>query len=92
MVLRVPSGASLSSMAVPSASLCNSTNAPASLSVLTYNVLADVYVRVPGQPWNAFAHATEQELQHTNRLPKIQQQLLQCAADVICLQEIQFEE
>ncbi|CAE8669315.1 unnamed protein product [Polarella glacialis] len=62
-----------------------------SLAVLSFNVLADCYVRVDGQPWNAFAHVEDAHLVWESRVPQILQLLHGSAADVICLQEVQAE-
>ena len=60
-------------------------------SIITYNLLADCYVRVPGQQWNAFAHCAEQDLIFENRIKKIQNHLLEHNADIVCLQEVMYE-
>lgn len=61
------------------------------LSVLSFNLLADCYVRVEGQPWNAFAHCEDSVLNWDARLPKIVHVLQSFAADIICLQEVVME-
>jgi mRNA deadenylase 3'-5' endonuclease subunit Ccr4 len=61
------------------------------LRVVSYNILADCYVRVPDQPWNAFTHCTEEHLVYTERFPRIIEKLIQSNADVILLQEVMFE-
>mmetsp|Transcript_41284 Transcript_41284/g.119409 ORF Transcript_41284/g.119409 Transcript_41284/m.119409 type:complete len:459 (-) Transcript_41284:73-1449(-) len=63
----------------------------APLSVLSFNLLADCYVRVEGQPWNAFAHCEGGVLAWEARLPLIRELLQSCAADVVCLQEVVME-
>jgi mRNA deadenylase 3'-5' endonuclease subunit Ccr4 len=63
----------------------------AQFSIATYNILADCYVRVPEQPWNAFAHCRDEDIRFEDRLTKIQNQLLDMKADVVCLQEVMFE-
>jgi mRNA deadenylase 3'-5' endonuclease subunit Ccr4 len=60
--------------------------------VLSFNVLADCFVRVEGQPWNAFAHCDDAHLAWERRLPSIIRLLQTSAADVICLQEVSLEE
>lgn len=61
------------------------------LSLLSFNLLADCYVRVKGQPWNAFEYCEDVHLAWEARLPLILQQLQCSAADVICLQEVMLE-
>lgn len=60
-------------------------------SVLSLNLLADVFVRVEGQPWNAFAHCQDEDLPWESRLPRILELLRTSAADIVCLQEISCE-
>lgn len=62
-----------------------------SLGVLSLNLLADCYVRVEGQPWNAFAYCDDAHLAWESRLPQLLQMLKASAADVICLQEVVVE-
>ena len=72
---------------------------PACLSVLSWNILAPVYVRpfdarTGGvQPFAAFAWAepASERLEWSARRPRISAVLRESAADVICLQEVQFE-
>lgn len=61
------------------------------LSVLSFNLLADCYVRVEGQPWNAFPHCADEVLSWEKRQPRIFELLQSMAADVICLQEVLME-
>jgi hypothetical protein len=70
------------------------------LSVLSYNLLAPLYVRTLDtrtgevQPWAAFewSEPAEEVLVWGARQPKLLAELQRSAADVICLQEVQFEE
>lgn len=62
------------------------------LKILTYNILADCYVRVPGQEWNAFSYCTDENLDWNRRSSLILENLLSSSADVICLQEVVFEQ
>jgi endonuclease/exonuclease/phosphatase family metal-dependent hydrolase len=66
------------------------TDAP-KIKVLSLNVLADCYVRVPDCPWINFEHCTNDALAWSARLPRLQALLRESDADVICLQEVQFE-
>lgn len=61
------------------------------LSVISFNILAPCYVRVPDQPWNAFGHCSDEVIDPSNRFPSIVTFLSDCNADVICLQEVMFE-
>lgn len=61
------------------------------LRLLSYNLLAPIFVRVPGQPYAAFAHAREQDLAWTAREARILERLDRHPADVICLQEVEYE-
>uniref|UniRef100_A0A7S1N643 Endonuclease/exonuclease/phosphatase domain-containing protein n=1 Tax=Eutreptiella gymnastica TaxID=73025 RepID=A0A7S1N643_9EUGL len=65
---------------------------PGTLSVLSYNLLAPCYVRVPGQFWNAYPHAQDAWLDWDGRQGLIVAQVLAMDADVVCLQEVVFEE
>lgn len=60
-------------------------------SVATYNILADCYVRVPNQEWNAFSNVSDEDLDWNNRQYKIITKLLESTVDIICLQEVMFE-
>jgi hypothetical protein len=51
----------------PTPSLAHAADAATPLLVATYNLLSDCYVRVPGQPWNAFAHCSEEDLSWEHR-------------------------
>lgn len=59
--------------------------------VVSYNVLADCYVRVPEQPWNAFSYCSDEHVAFTDRCPRIINNLIQSNADIIVLQEVMFE-
>mmetsp|Transcript_102226 Transcript_102226/g.288803 ORF Transcript_102226/g.288803 Transcript_102226/m.288803 type:complete len:473 (-) Transcript_102226:62-1480(-) len=83
-VAQLPRGVALSTCGTPMAR-------EATISVLSFNVLADCYVRVRGQPWNAFAHCQDADLDWDARLPRIVQMLIASEADVICLQEVVCE-
>jgi len=63
----------------------------AHLAVVSFNVLADCYVRVPDQPWNAFEYVDDKDLPWLNRVPRIIELLLSSDADVMCLQEVALE-
>jgi len=62
-------------------------------SVLTYNILASPYVRVPGQEeWNGFQHCLESDLDwEGSRAPALAAEIIRKCADVVCLQECHFE-
>lgn len=62
-----------------------------SLSVLSFNLLASCYVRVEGQPWNAFSYCADEHLAWENRLPRVLDLLNASGADIICLQEVVVE-
>lgn len=64
---------------------------PFKFSLLCYNILAPCYVRIPNQPWNAFAHCRSAHLDASTRLSKIQRFLATCNASIICLQEVVYE-
>lgn len=59
--------------------------------ILSFNLLAQCYVRVDGQPWNAFAHCQDEYLSWERRVPRILRILQDSLADVICLQEVVLE-
>jgi len=61
------------------------------LSVLSFNILAACYVRVEGQPWNAFSFCKDEHLSWKQRLPRIVKLLRDSLADIICLQEVTLE-
>lgn len=61
------------------------------VNIVSYNILADCYVRIPGQVQNNFSNCSDDSLEFQNRLGKIYRSLLQSNADVICLQEVMFE-
>lgn len=61
------------------------------VTILSLNVLADCYVRIPGCPWTDFEHCSEDALAWSARLPRLQALLRGSNADIICLQEVQFE-
>ena len=61
------------------------------VTILSLNVLADCYVRIPGCPWTNFEHCSEDALAWSARLPRLQALLRESNADIICLQEVQFE-
>ena len=63
----------------------------ATVHVASWNLLADCYVRVNNQPWNAFAHCSDEDLAWESRQPKIQSWISNCTADVLALQEVVFE-
>jgi endonuclease/exonuclease/phosphatase family metal-dependent hydrolase len=75
------------------------SNDPSRLSILSYNLLAPIYVRPIDsrtgkvQEFAAFAWAepAEEVLEWNMRMPKLVEELKTSQADVICLQEIQFE-
>jgi endonuclease/exonuclease/phosphatase family metal-dependent hydrolase len=61
------------------------------VTIQSLNVLADCYVRIPGCPWTNFEHCSEDALAWSARLPRLQALLRESNADIICLQEVQFE-
>merc|ERR1712226_230410 len=71
--------------------LSNLPKGSASLSVLSFNLLAPCYVRVEGQPWNAFSYCEDVHLAWENRLPRVLHLLNTSDADIICLQELVVE-
>ena len=62
-----------------------------SLRIVSYNILADCYVRVHEQPWNAFSYCSEEHISAEVRYPRIVENLIQSNADIILLQEVMFE-
>uniref|UniRef100_A0A7S4LMD2 Endonuclease/exonuclease/phosphatase domain-containing protein n=1 Tax=Eutreptiella gymnastica TaxID=73025 RepID=A0A7S4LMD2_9EUGL len=68
------------------------TAAGGQISVLSYNLLAPCYVRVHGQPWNAYAHCQDQWLEWKGRQDKLASEIIALNADVVCLQEVVYEE
>jgi len=62
------------------------------ISVLSLNLLSPCYVRVDGQPWNAFPHCEDKILDWPARRAKLLEILRRSDADVICLQEVTLEE
>jgi len=72
---------------------------PELLSVISYNILAPIYVRPLDRrtgnvqafaafPW---AEPATERLSWEARRPRLQNQLARCGADLICLQEVQFD-
>lgn len=61
------------------------------VSLLSFNLLAPCFVRVEGQPWNAFAFCDDERLAWERRRPRILELLQKSEADVICLQEVVLE-
>jgi len=67
------------------------------LSVLSYNLLAPAFVRPIDlrtgeiQPFAAFQWVSEEDLDWEKRKEKILEQLRSWSADVVCLQEVQFD-
>ena len=70
---------------------------PSRLSVLSYNLLAPLYVRPIDQrtggvqAFAAFQWASDEDLEWGTRRAKLRWELESAGADVICLQEVQFE-
>lgn len=64
---------------------------PVELDILAYNLLAPIFVRVAGQSYSDFAHAAEADLDWSTREPRILQRIEAARADIVCLQEVQFE-
>ena len=62
-----------------------------SFKLMTYNILAYCYVRVPNQPWNAFSYCSDDSLLWSNRVIKLAQKIISSRSDVICLQEVCYE-
>ena len=69
-----------------------STSSRSTFRIATYNVLADCYVRVPDQPWNAFAYCTDECIDWNLRTPKLLNEIESANADILCLQEVVFEQ
>ena len=61
------------------------------VNIVSYNILADCYIRVPDQPWNSFSNCDDDSLDLDLRTHKILESLLRSNADIICLQEVSFE-
>ena len=59
--------------------------------VATWNVLADCYVRVPNQPWNAFSRCPAHALAWDERRPRIAAWIASSPHHVLALQEVVFE-
>ena len=70
---------------------------PEHLSVLSYNLLAPLYVRPIDertggvQPFAAFEWAADTDLDWSRRQPRLLSDLTSSRADIICLQEVQYE-
>ena len=70
---------------------------PTQVSVLSYNLLAPAYVRPVDkrtgtvQSFAAFEWCTDAAVDWSARRPMLRSELLACDADVICLQEVEFE-
>ena len=97
-----PQAAEAVTMAVPTAAVPKGTAfepESARLSVLSYNLLAPIYVRPIDrrtgavQAFAAFdwAEPAAEVLEWGVRWPRLLAELLASAADIICLQEVQFE-
>lgn len=71
---------------------------PACVSVCSYNLLAPIYVRPVDyrtgkvQAFAEYAWCADEHLQWDRRRAMIVEELSACRADVIALQEVQFEE
>eukprot|EP00628_Pelagophyceae_sp_CCMP2097_P016230 CAMPEP_0206818226 /NCGR_PEP_ID=MMETSP0975-20121206/10696_1 /ASSEMBLY_ACC=CAM_ASM_000399 /TAXON_ID=483370 /ORGANISM="non described non described, Strain CCMP2097" /LENGTH=450 /DNA_ID=CAMNT_0054360437 /DNA_START=27 /DNA_END=1377 /DNA_ORIENTATION=+ len=67
------------------------------LSVMSYNVLAPLYVRTVDsrtgaiQPFAAFEWCKAEDLDWANRQTKLRDHVIRADADVVCLQEVEFE-
>jgi len=59
--------------------------------VATWNLLADCYVRVPNQPWNAFSRCPAHALAWDERRPRIAAWIASSPHHVLALQEVVFE-
>ena len=70
---------------------------PSRLSILSYNLLAPLYVRPIDQrtgavqSFAAFQWASDEDLEWETRRAQLRWELESAGADVICLQEVQFE-
>ena len=75
-------------------------------SIMSYNILADCYVRVPNQPWSksyiisteypnifidGFPFCADEFLDWNRRRSAISEELKSYQADIVCLQEVMFE-
>ena len=84
-----------SAVSVPRGTFFHRT--PSQLSILSYNLLAPLYVRPIDertgtvQAFAAFPWASEQALAWEARRPQLLAELVSAQADVVCLQEVQFE-
>lgn len=63
--------------------VCPNAQAP-ELSVLTWNILADVYVRA-----NSYEYCDPSALQWSNRKHRVIEHLIRLDADILCLQEVE---
>ncbi|MEO1231063.1 MAG: endonuclease/exonuclease/phosphatase family protein [Myxococcota bacterium] len=61
------------------------------LGLLSYNLLAPLFVGVPGQPYSFFDHVQPEHLDWGRRRPLIEDRLRSSRADLICLQEVEYE-
>lgn len=62
------------------------------MRVVTFNILAPIFVRVPGAPHTDFPYCSEEQLDFEKRKLKIVQLIQSLSPDVVCLQEVQMEE
>jgi len=59
-----------------------------SIRVVTYNILADLYVSREADGGALFPHVKQDHLKKTRRMPMIVAEILAYDADIICLQEV----
>lgn len=64
---------------------------PVEIELLAYNLLAPVFVQVPGAPYSDFAHVAPEHLDEARRIPRLLDRIRRLRPDVACLQEVQFE-
>ena len=60
------------------------------VSVLSWNILAPIFVRCPSAPYSWFEYAKEEHVDWEMRRNKIVSMLLNLNADVVTLQEVQY--
>lgn len=83
------------SSCVPRGTALNSN--PTRLSLCTYNLLAPLYVRCSDnrtgkeQDFTSFGWVADEDIEWSYRQPMLRAELLACGADVLCLQEVQYE-
>lgn len=61
------------------------------LRILSYNLLAPLFVGRPGLPFSFFSHVALEHLDWASRRSRIEARLRRAGAELVCLQEVEYE-